>query len=216
MSQRTREFIRRVRRMAKQRDPRATRPPLASGWVTSRLACGFVRIMKDGATKEFVQAYNVQAAVDSHAQVIVGAAVTQEANDKKHLVPLLNRVKVQMGLPPQGATADNGCFGEANVTHAQLQEIGLFVAPDRQKHGEKRPGTTGPPPPGTSVAEQIWHKRRTAEGQAVCKLRKAVVEPVFGRNVTLTENPPQEQVLRQMKRAVLTQKNFVDLRNRPC
>ncbi len=28
--------------------------------------------MKDGATKEFVQAYNAQAAVDSHAQVIVG------------------------------------------------------------------------------------------------------------------------------------------------
>jgi hypothetical protein len=31
------------------------------------------RIMKDGATKEFVQAYNVQAAVDRYAQVIVGA-----------------------------------------------------------------------------------------------------------------------------------------------
>jgi len=30
------------------------------------------RIMKDGATKEFVQADNAQAAVDSHAQVIVG------------------------------------------------------------------------------------------------------------------------------------------------
>jgi hypothetical protein len=39
------------------------------------------RIMKDGATKEFVQAYNAQAVVDSHAQVIVVAAVTQEAND---------------------------------------------------------------------------------------------------------------------------------------
>jgi len=36
------------------------------------------RIMKDGATKEFVQAYNAQAAVDSHAQVIVGAAVTRQ------------------------------------------------------------------------------------------------------------------------------------------
>src|SRR3989454_4388757 len=35
-------------------------------------------ITKDTATKEFVQAYNVQAAVDSHAQVIVAAAVTQE------------------------------------------------------------------------------------------------------------------------------------------
>jgi hypothetical protein len=42
--------------------------------------------MKDGATKSFVQAYNGQAAVDSHAQIIVAAAVTQDANDKKPLV----------------------------------------------------------------------------------------------------------------------------------
>ncbi len=105
-------------------------------------------IMKDGATKEFVQAYNAQAAVDSHAQVIVGAAVTQEANDKKQLVPMLKEVKVQVGMPPQRATADNGYFSEPNITDAQLQEIDLSVAPDRQKHGDKRPTTTGPPPPG--------------------------------------------------------------------
>jgi len=94
------------------------------------------RIMKEGATKEFVQSYNAQA------------AVTQEANDKKQLVPMLREVKARIGIPPQRATADNGYFSESNVTHAQLQEIDLFVAPDRQKHGEKRPSTTGPPPPG--------------------------------------------------------------------
>jgi hypothetical protein len=138
-------------------------------------------IMMDGATKEFVQAYNAQAAVDSQAQVIVGAAVTQEANDKKQLVPMLKQVKVPMGIAPPKATADNGYFSEAKVTDAQLQEIDLFVAPDRQKHTDKRPTPTGPPPPGASVAEQMRHKLRTAEGQAVYRLRKAVVEPVFGQ-----------------------------------
>jgi hypothetical protein len=137
--------------------------------------------MRDGATKEFVQAYNAQAAVDSHAQVIVGAAVTQEANDKKQLIPMLKEVKVQMGIPPQRATPDNGCFSEPNVIDAQLQEIDLFIAPNRQKHREKQPTTTGPPPPGASVAEQMRHKLRTAEAHAVYKLRKAVVEPVFGQ-----------------------------------
>src|SRR5271157_1103812 len=159
-------------------DPEAAKPgPQAQRNFTDPES----RIMKDGATKEFVQAYNAQAAVDSHAQVIVGAAVTQEANDKKQLVPMLQEVKVQMGRPPRQATADNGYFSEPNVTHAQLQEIDLFVAPDRQKHSEKPPTTTGPPPSGASVAEQMRHKLRTAEGQAVYKLRKAVVEPVFGQ-----------------------------------
>jgi transposase len=139
------------------------------------------RIMKDGATKEFVQAYNAQAVVDSEAQVIVVAAVTQEANDKKQLVPMLEQVEVLTGSKAQQATADTGYFSEQNVTDAKLQGIDLFVAPDRQKHGEKPPGTTGPPPPGASVAEQMRHKLRTPEGLAVYKLRKAVVEPVFGQ-----------------------------------
>src|ERR1039457_4572761 len=117
-------------------DPEATKPePQAQRNFTDPES----RIMKDGATKELVQAYNAQAAVDSHAQVIVVAAVTKEANDKKQLVPMLKEVKVQMGIPPQRATADNGYFSEPNVTDAQLQEIDLFVAPDGQKHSEKPP-----------------------------------------------------------------------------
>jgi len=54
------------------------------------------RIMLDGATKSFIQAYNVQAAVDSQEQIIVAAALTQEANDKKQLVPMLEQVEQNM------------------------------------------------------------------------------------------------------------------------
>jgi hypothetical protein len=139
------------------------------------------RIMQDGATKEFVQAYNAQAGVGSHAQVIGVASVTQESNDQKQWVAMLKEVKVQRGSPPQQATADTGYFSEQNVTDWKLQGIDLCVAPDRQKHGEKLPGATGPPPPGASVAEQMRHQLRTAEGPAVYKLRKAVGEPVFGQ-----------------------------------
>lgn len=38
------------------------------------------RIMKDGSSKSFEQAYNAQAVVDSVAQIIVATGVTQEAN----------------------------------------------------------------------------------------------------------------------------------------
>ncbi len=44
--------------------------------------------------------------MDSHAQVIVGAAVTQAANDKQQLVPMLKEVKAQMGVPT--AASDGG------------------------------------------------------------------------------------------------------------
>src|ERR1019366_5164949 len=45
------------------------------------------RIMPDGANKgSFVQGYNAQAAVDSTAQIIVAAEVTQETTDNHQLL----------------------------------------------------------------------------------------------------------------------------------
>ncbi|MGH9446930.1 MAG: IS1182 family transposase [Terriglobia bacterium] len=137
------------------------------------------RIMKDGATKEFVQGYNTQAVVDSEAQVIVVAAVTQQANDKEQLVAMLERVEKVTGSKPQQATADAGYFSEKGVSDPKLAGIDLLVAPDRQKHGEDRVSAAGPP--GPEMAERMRQKLRTPEGQAVYKMRKAVVEPVFGQ-----------------------------------
>jgi transposase len=139
------------------------------------------RIMKDGARKEFVQGYNAQAAVYSQAQVIVAASVTQEANDKKQLVPMLEEVEAMTGSKPEQATADAGYFSEQSVTDPKLGGIELLVAPDRQKDGEEVRDATAPPPPEAGAAERMREKLRTVEGRAVYKMRKAVVEPVFGQ-----------------------------------
>jgi transposase len=140
------------------------------------------RIMKDGATKEFVQAYNAQAVVDSAAQVIVAAEVTQEANDKQQLAPMLEQVEVLTGSKPEQVTADSGYFSEAQVTDRRLEGIELYVATERQKHGQAVPVATGPPPPATaSATEQMRYKLRTPAGRAVYRQRKALVEPVFGQ-----------------------------------
>jgi len=136
------------------------------------------RIMKDGATKSFVQAYNAQAAVDGTAQVIVAADVTQEANDKQQLVPMLTQTGVNCDQLPAAASADSGYCSEAAVTDAALAGIDLYVAVARQQHGE----TPAPPRPddGTSIGA-MRAKLQTAAGHALYALRKAIVEPVFGQ-----------------------------------
>ncbi len=156
------------------------------------------RIMKDGATKSFVQGFNAQAAVDATAQVIVGCAITQEANDKKQLVPMLQQVKQNLGREPEKATADSGYFSEAAVTDPKVNGVELLVPPDRQKREATTEGAEeviqvpaeGAPsaevsndvsPAQASVADAMRQKLRSPEGNAVYKMRKAVVEPVFGQ-----------------------------------
>ena len=140
------------------------------------------RIMKDGATQEWGQAYNAQAVVDDQAQVIAAAAVTQEAHDKQPLIPMLKEVEAMTGSRPAQAPADAGYCSEAKGTARQFREIDLCGPPDRQKQGKEVPVAPGPPPPGAGVAEQIRHKLRPPAGGAVDKRRKAVVEPVFGQS----------------------------------
>ena len=141
------------------------------------------RIMKDGATQGFVQGYNCQAVVDSQAQIIVAAALTQQANDKQQLVAMLEEVKKSTGEKPAKASADAGYFSEAQITDNKLQDIDLYVAPERLRHGEKieEVGDDAPPSAKPTLIEQMREKLKTAHGHAVYKMRKAIVEPVFGQ-----------------------------------
>ncbi|MBI4484179.1 MAG: IS1182 family transposase [Acidobacteria bacterium] len=139
------------------------------------------RIMKDGATKSFEQAYNAQAAVDSTAQIIVAAAVTQEANDKQQLVPMLEQVAENFGQMPSQVSADAGYFSAANVTDQRLDAVDLYVAPDRQKHGPAGDPVSEAGGTAESVQEQMREKIKAPQGRAIYSRRKAIVEPVFGQ-----------------------------------
>lgn len=140
------------------------------------------RIMVDGAQKgSFIQAYNAQAAVDGQAQVIVAADVTQQANDSHQLLPMMEQVQANVGRKPDAISADAGYWSEDNVTDERVAGTDLYVAPGRQKHGEVVETATGPPPEQASVKEAMRHKLRTQAGRAIYKMRKAIVEPVFGQ-----------------------------------
>jgi transposase len=144
------------------------------------------RIMKDGASKSFEQAYNAQIVVDDTAHIIVATGVTQEANDKRQLVPMLEKL-VATGYQPEKASADAGYFSAEAIQDERLAGIDLFVPPDRQKHGSPsleavEPGTgLCSLEPDATVIERMRYKLRTAAGKAVYKMRKALPEPVFGQ-----------------------------------
>jgi transposase len=140
------------------------------------------RIMPDGANKgSFVQGYNAQIAVDSESQVIVAAEVTQEANDKKQLLPMIAQIAANLDQKPEKVSADTGYFSEANVTDASVKDVDMYVATGRDKHGSTQQACGDPPPEDASPKEKMVYKLRTGVGRAVYKMRKAIVEPVFGQ-----------------------------------
>jgi transposase len=141
------------------------------------------RIMKDGASKAFEQCYNGQAVVDDQAQVIVAADVTQQANDKQQIEPMVSQMKENLdGASPAALTADAGYFSEDNVNFLDAQRIDGYIAVDRQQHGQAQ--AEAPPPeaaPAATAKERMAAKLRTPGGRAIYRRRKAIVEPVFGQ-----------------------------------
>jgi transposase len=129
----------------------------------------------------FVQAYNVQVAVDD-LQFIVGHAVTQETNDKKQLVPMIRTMEQQAGESPTQLLADAGYCSDANLAAIEATTIDAYISTRKQKPGE-RPGPCPRGPlrqPATRV-DRMTRKLHRKTGAAIYALRKAIVEPVFGQ-----------------------------------
>ena len=75
----------------------------------------------------FLQGYNAQAAVEGVCQLIVGQTVTQAANDKEQLQPLLQAVEQQAGQRPAEVLADSGYCSEQN-----LESLESAAEPEKQ------------------------------------------------------------------------------------
>ncbi len=143
------------------------------------------RIMKSG--DGFVQGYNAQAAVEPELLLIVGQSVTEAANDKQQLKPMVELIEQQSGQRPEAILADNGYCSEQNLEHLEStdqpeRKIEGFIATGKQKHGEHRlPAKRGPLPKGATKVDRMKRKLQTKVGKAVYAARKCVVEPVFGQ-----------------------------------
>ena len=141
------------------------------------------RIMADGANKgSFVQAYNAQIAVDGEAQIIVAAAVTQQTNDKQQLAPMLEQVQQNTGVKPVATSADTGYWSTEQVADKRVEGIDLHVATKRDKHGTcEETASSANPAKAETALDQMTQKLQSDAGRAFHKMRKAIVEPVFGQ-----------------------------------
>jgi transposase len=143
------------------------------------------RIMKgaDG----FVQGYNAQAAVEAERGLIVGQLVTEAANDKEQLKPMVEAIQQQSGQLPEAILADSGYCSDGNLEYLESSEqperkIDAYIATGKQKHDERRqPCKRGPLPKGATRVDRMKRKLQTKIGKAIYAARKCVVEPVFGQ-----------------------------------
>ena len=142
------------------------------------------RIMKV-AGGGFEQCYNAQGVVDTESMLILAPHVTQAANDKEQVEPMVAKIQVlPEGLNgPATLLADSGFFSEKNVETCRLAQIEPLIAVGRDEHHPHWRNRFEQPAPLTGPAshvEQMKHALKTKAGRAAYALRKQTVEPVFG------------------------------------
>ena len=163
--------------------PRNTPPASPDGTPHPKAQRNFTdpesRIMiRDGG---FLQAYNAQIAVDEGAQIIVAAALSNQAPDTEYFEPMLRRVVENCGAVPACTTGDSGYFSADNVAAAEAMGTEPFIAVGgHQRNGLPQDGIPRPQDQ-TAPRRAMRELLGTPRGCAAYARRKATVEPVFGQ-----------------------------------
>src|SRR6266852_1462167 len=130
---------------------------------------------KDG----FIQGYNAQAAVDADNQIILPCTLSNASSDQDQLAPWLDAIKANTCRRPKESSADAGYCSHKNLAELAGRGIAGYVATGRQKHGSAAPGAGKTKPVG--LVAVMARKIRRAGWRSRYRLRKQVVEPVFGQ-----------------------------------
>jgi transposase len=167
-----------AKRQAEGRKRSGRRPAPAGAEPTPKAQRNFtdpdsrVLLTRDG----FIQGYNAQAAVDGKAQVIVAQGLTSSQSDQDQLTILLDGIEKNLGRKPKEASADAGFCSEANLAALAARGIAGYVAVARAKHpAAAKRKLTGP------LTRAMQQKLKRAGRQSRYRLRKQIVEPVFGQ-----------------------------------
>src|SRR5215212_917224 len=128
----------------------------------------------------FVQGYNGQIAVDAAHQVIVAHRLVTNPADHRALVPLLDSLHVHLGRKPREVSGDAGFATEANLIALKERRIRGYLPPGRARHGEAHAAgrrKLAKMPLMSAMAQSLKRAGRRSR----YRLRKQVVEPVFGQ-----------------------------------
>src|SRR5215211_791094 len=131
-----------------------------------------VLLTKDG----YIQGFNAQAAVDGTAQIIVAHELTASMSDHGQLVPLIDAIASTLGRKPKEASADSGYLSEENLKALSERDIGAYIATGRAKHPTEVKRKLGGP-----LTQAMREKLKRAGWRSRYRLRKQIVEPVFGQ-----------------------------------
>jgi transposase len=143
------------------------------------------KIMKT-SNKGFDQCGNGQA-VGNEAQIILAADVTDAANDKQQVEPMIEQTQQNLGSAGVEETigaldADSGYYSEDNLTYLEGEQIDPYIATERLKHHERiGAAPRGRIPANLSVKQRMTRKLRTKKGRETYAKRKGMIEPIFGQ-----------------------------------
>jgi len=136
------------------------------------LSDGDSRLLK--TSQGYVQGYNAQAAVDADSQVIVAQTLSNERNDLKHLIPLVDQIEANTQDGLKELSADSGYYSEQNLDQLQQRTVRGYIATGRRDKDGTWHGDVGP------LGKQMRGRFEQGGRSTRYRLRKQTVEPVFG------------------------------------
>jgi transposase len=135
------------------------------------------RIMPSGGS--FIAGYNGQIAVDAAHQIILAQRLATNPADFDALTPLVDQISTHLGRKAREVSGDTGFATEANLAAMAERRVKPYLSPGRIRHGETDP-TAGRVLKRKPLMQAMADTIRRAGRRSRYRLRKQVVEPVFG------------------------------------
>ncbi len=136
-----------------------------------------IQPLRSGAV---IQGYNGQIAVDGAHQIIVAQRLQTSPADARALVPMITDIRVQLRANPTEVSADAGYCDESNLGQLARRRIAAYLAPGRARHSQAHAASPRQWPRGSRRAAMATKLKRAGR-RSRYRLRKQIVEPVFGQ-----------------------------------